>query len=178
MLRKAVLVLSLLMAQPAIAKDFAKLDIKAGVEQNAGVGDVMLRITLRESLPNAFGGPDIFGRKRDTGLIELRFMGIAQDGKAVFRRREVGFYNNETTMSRSGFATGSATITQTGNVTTVQSVTSSAPTTTITPISADTFEIALDLSASSSLVIKGYTVQIKKADNVAVQFVVIAPARK
>ena len=53
----------------------------AGVETFASIGDVMIRIDARENLPNAFGKADIFGRTRDRGFSDLRFMGIAPTGK-------------------------------------------------------------------------------------------------
>ena len=41
----------------------------------AGVGDVVLDLRLKESLPNAFGKADIFGRTREAGRVVVRYVG-------------------------------------------------------------------------------------------------------
>ncbi len=65
-------------------------------EARAGVGEVMLRVSLRDNLPDEFGGADIFGRTRDRGFVELRYMGLDDEGRPIFRRREVEVETNET----------------------------------------------------------------------------------
>ncbi len=52
----------------------------------------------RESLPDEFGGADVFGRTRDTGHITLRYAGV-QDGRAQFVRNDTTINTNETTLS-------------------------------------------------------------------------------
>src|SRR5690349_10909792 len=69
------------------------------VEKNFGVGDLVYKEDIKEPLPNAFGGNDIFGRKRTRGMIELRYQGLMQDGRALFYRRDVSLLTNETTMN-------------------------------------------------------------------------------
>jgi hypothetical protein len=67
-------------------------------EQVFGKGDVVYRKELSEPLPNAFGGKDIFGRKRQIGFIEIRYLGFS-DGVAHFARRNVRYMTNETTLN-------------------------------------------------------------------------------
>ena len=52
---------------PANAKQTSSINQKADVDLYSGIGDSLVRVTLKESLPNAFGGADVFGRKRDRG---------------------------------------------------------------------------------------------------------------
>ena len=54
----------------------------------AGVGDAVLEVVQQESLPNAFGGADIFGRTRPTGTVGLYYAGRSGN-EAVFVRRDV-----------------------------------------------------------------------------------------
>lgn len=69
-------------------------------EAFASVGDVVLRVDLRDNLPNAFGRADIYGRTRERGFVELRYLGLAPNGMPAFRRREVDIQTNETVFSR------------------------------------------------------------------------------
>jgi hypothetical protein len=57
-------------------------------------------------LPNAFGRADIYGRKVFGGYTELRYQGVAGDGKILLRVTEVETHSTETAMSRSGQSTG------------------------------------------------------------------------
>lgn len=65
-------------------------------EAHAGIGEVMLRVSLRDNLPDEFGGADVFGRMRDRGFVELRYMGLDEEGRPTFRRRELEVDTNET----------------------------------------------------------------------------------
>ena len=69
-----------------------------GQQATVGVGDIVFEIRRRESLPDEFGGADMFGRTRDTGRITLRYTGV-QDGRAYFVRNDVNIDTNETTLS-------------------------------------------------------------------------------
>jgi hypothetical protein len=69
-----------------------------GQQATVGVGDIVFEIRRRESLPDEFGGADVFGRTRDTGSITLRYTGV-QDGRASFVRNDVTINTNETTLS-------------------------------------------------------------------------------
>lgn len=65
----------------------------------AGVGDTVLDLKQTQSLPNAFGKADIFGRVRDAGRVTVRFVGL--DGnQAVFTRQDVVIQSNETTLNQ------------------------------------------------------------------------------
>ena len=63
-------------------------------------GDAVVEVVNRESMPNAFGAADIFGRTRATGTTSLIFVGGA-DGAANFIRRDVNISSHQTTMNSS-----------------------------------------------------------------------------
>lgn len=69
-------------------------------EYVAGVGDAVLEVVQQESLPNAFGGADIFGRTRPTGTVGLYYAGRSGN-EAVFVRRDVAIQSARTTMNSS-----------------------------------------------------------------------------
>lgn len=72
----------------------------AGRPYVAGVGDTVMDLRLTQSLPNAMGRADAFGRTRDSGRILVKYLG-SQGNQAVFSRQDVVIQSNETTMSRS-----------------------------------------------------------------------------
>lgn len=64
----------------------------------AGVGDTVIEIETRESLPNVFGKADLYGRTRPTGKVFITYLGIEQ-GRAAFERTTVRLQSNATTMN-------------------------------------------------------------------------------
>jgi hypothetical protein len=144
----------------------------AGVESFASIGDVMVRIDASESLPNAFGKADIFGRTRDRGFSELRFMGLAPNGVAVFRRRDVDIMTNETTMSRTGFGSSVATAQATGQGVIVSGVTTQAPAPNVAVLPPDTTEFALDLRQGHIITIRDRVIEILDANPSGIRFTI------
>ncbi len=154
------------------AKQATSSNVQENKETFASIGDVLVKVTLRESLPNAFGGADIFGRKRDRGFVEVRFMGLATDGRAVFRRRTVDIYSNETTMSRSGMRYGSADVQYDNNSAHIQSYSVGPQQATVQALPPDTVEFALDLTKGNLITIEDRQIQVLSADDAGVKFVV------
>lgn len=74
--------------------------VSIGEQNIAGKGDAVVTIQNSESMPNAFGGADIFGRTRPTGTTTLYYAGMRQ-GKARFNRRDVLIDSQKTTMNSS-----------------------------------------------------------------------------
>ena len=63
-------------------------------------GDPVLEIVNRESMPNAFGNADVFGRTRPAGTTALIF--VSGDGRSAnFIRRDVDIRSEKTTMNSS-----------------------------------------------------------------------------
>ena len=169
---RAMLLLMLAAPQIAWAKQSSSIDVPENKELFASIGDLLIKVRLRESLPNAFGRADVFGRKRDRGFVEIRFMGIASDGRAIFRRRTVDVYSNETTMSRSGMQFGSANIQPNGNGAQISGYIVGPQQATVEAMPPDTIEFALDLSKSNIITIEDRKIEIRKADEGGVTFMV------
>jgi len=75
-----------------------KIASPVGETLTAGVGDVMLRAEGRESMPNAFGNADLFGRTRPTGFTTVQYGGM-KGGNAVLLRSGVTIASDATTMN-------------------------------------------------------------------------------
>jgi hypothetical protein len=56
-----------------------------GQSLTAGIGDVVLRVEGRESMPNAFGRADLFGRTRPTGFTTIQYGGMQGDKIVLLR---------------------------------------------------------------------------------------------
>jgi len=132
----------------------SQIDRPAG-ESYASTGDIVLRVHRTDDLPNVFGRADLFGRTRDRGVTEVRYMGLNASGMPVFRRRDVDIMTNESTMSRTGgFSTFQAqgAAHQTGNVGSARynaiGTSYSAPIANVGALPPDTVEFALDLRQS------------------------------
>jgi hypothetical protein len=132
----------------------SQVDRPAG-ESYASTGDIVLRVNRMDDLPNVFGRADLFGRTRDRGFTEVRYMGLNASGMPVFRRRDVDIMTDETTMSRTGsFSTFQAhgAAQQVGRVGGAQynavATSYSAPTANIDALPPDTVEFTLDLKQS------------------------------
>lgn len=72
-----------------------------GQRATAGVGDVVLRVEGRESMPNVFGRADIFGRTRTTGFTTIQYGGM-QGNNVVLLRSGVTTQSDATTMNSTG----------------------------------------------------------------------------
>ena len=69
-----------------------------GQSLTVGVGDVVLRVDSRESMPNAFGRADLFGRTRPTGFATIQYGGMQGD-KIVLLRGGLVTQSDATTMN-------------------------------------------------------------------------------
>lgn len=74
--------------------------VSTAIGQNltAGIGDVVLRVDGRESMPNAFGRADLFGRTRPTGFTTIQYGGMQGD-KVVLLRGGLTTQSDATTMN-------------------------------------------------------------------------------
>jgi hypothetical protein len=164
---------SILLATPGVAeaKQSTTINQKENVEIYTSVGDLLVKVTLKEGLPNALGGSDIFGRKRERGFVELRFMGMAPDGRAVFRRKSVDIVSNETTLSPSqSLSGGQASVVQRGSGTNIAIIGSRGGDATVETLPADTIEFALDLSKHRIITIEDRVIELIQADPGGVSF--------
>lgn len=170
---QVILLLGIISAVPSIAsaKQSTTINQKENVEICASVGDVMVKVTLKEGLPNAFGGSDIFGRKRERGFIEVRYMGMTPDGRAVFRRKTVDIISNETTLSPSqSLFGGQANVVQNGSGTNIAIIGSRGGDAKVEALPPDTIEFALDISKHRMITIEDRAIELIQADPGGVSF--------
>lgn len=94
----AILTAGALVAGCGVIQEQSRISTPVGQRLTAGVGDVMLRSESRENMPNAFGGADMFGRTRPTGISTVQFGGMQGD-KVVLLRGGVITQSNATTLN-------------------------------------------------------------------------------
>ena len=92
------LVLALLVIGCAEIEHSSRLVQRLDKPLVSGVGDTIIEIETRESLPNVFGKADLFGRTRPRGKIFVTYLGLEQ-GRAVFERHTIRLQSNATTMN-------------------------------------------------------------------------------
>jgi len=83
-------------------RSYEKLEQPLSTNISTNVGGAMVKVILKEDLPNCFGRADIFGGKIEKGYKMLTFMGLDRDGKIKLRIYDVSIMTNENTMSRYG----------------------------------------------------------------------------
>lgn len=168
----AFAILGLAIPTPLFAKQKTEINQPLNEELYTSVGDNLVKVTIREPLPNAFGGSDIFGRKREKGFVEVRFMGMTQDGRAIFRRRVVDIVSNETTMSRSQSLFGSSSINQSGSGANAAIINEASDGAGMEVLPANTIEFALDVSKHKAITVEDYSIQILSVDQGGVSFTI------
>jgi hypothetical protein len=124
---------------------------------HAGLGGKLLRIERSRDLPNLFGRPDIFGGKVDQGFVELRFAGVADDGRLILRLTDVEIRSNETTMSRYGGGHATVTAPTSGSWTTASGVYIPPPKSQTVVLQPNTIEFLYD-TTKGPLVVEGLEV--------------------
>src|SRR5262245_20612316 len=95
-----VAVLMATVATPALSQGLnRRADLTSPQSGHADPSDLVMDINVTEALPNAFGAPDIFGRRRPAGRTMVQYVGT-QNGMAYFTRQSAAISSNETTMTR------------------------------------------------------------------------------
>jgi hypothetical protein len=121
MRRGCVLLLVVLLSGCAPVQQQSVLTTPVGRSLVAGVGDTVLRVEGKESLPNIAGHADIFGRTRPTGLTTIQYGGL-QGNKAILLCNDVVIQSNATTLNTR------VSIAPTEQQTSISNVVGSAPT--------------------------------------------------
>ena len=67
----------------ATIKQYRTIGQPVGSDLQTYVGGTILKIDLAERLPNAFGRADVYGGRRPTGSIELKYLGLASNSGAL-----------------------------------------------------------------------------------------------
>ena len=147
----------------ATIQTYERLSQDTGRELSTHVGGQVLRVQRTSDLPNAFGKADVFGGKVNRGYTELRYQGLAPDGRLIFRVTEVETESTETTMSRYGGSTSTLNAQRVGNsvygtVTTYDAVRGSTE-----RLPPNTTQFALDPTKTREFTIGGVKVQVVSA---------------
>ena len=144
----------------ATIQTYEQVGQDTGRELSAHVGGQILKIQRTSDLPNAFGKADVFGGKVDRGYAELRYQGLAPDGRIVFRVMEVETESTDTTISRYGGSTSTLNAQRIGN-SVYGSVTSyDAPRGSTERLPPNTAQFAFDPNKTKECDVAGTKVQI------------------
>ena len=134
------------------------------------IGGQVLKVEKSSDLPNAFNKADIFGGKINRGYTELRYQGIAPDGRLVFRITEVETESTETTMSRYGGSTSTLNANRYGNNVYGTVTTYNAPQGNTERLPPNTTQFALDMAKTKELTIGNIKVNIVSADETSITY--------
>jgi len=170
MIRIALAVAGFFVASCATVEQHNAASRAVGSDGFVSVGDIILRVEVSEDLPNAFGRADAFGRDRNRGFSEVRYMGLSADGLAVFRRRDVDVITDETTMNRTGLRTATVVAEPSGDGVVAHGVGTQAPPPSIQAVGPDTVEFAIDLSRGNVITIRDRTILVHEATSNGVRF--------
>lgn len=149
----------------ATIKEHAELNKPLGKDLEIYVGGSVFRVNRKKDLPNAFGGPDIFGGKVFAGYTDVRYQGFDASGKVVLRITEVETQSTETSMSRYGrsSATYSGRTTPSGGVSGTIDI-NHPPQGSTTILPPNTAEVALDPAKSRDIDLAGITLTVITAN--------------
>ena len=184
--------LTLLLSGCGEIKNSSRITQEKKESHVAGVGDAIIEIDTRESLPNAFGKADMFGRTRPTGKIIVSYLGLEQ-GRAVFERINIRMQSNATTLNSTPLIipqTSTTYYSGTSNYAGMMpggnfsgsGVSSGTATTTVPPlvlpptgsetriISNDHMRYYVDLSSERSIVVDGNRIVIDDATASSVRY--------
>jgi len=149
----------------------------------AGVGDVVLQLSKKKSLPNAFGKADIFGRTTPTGMVVVQYAGI-ENGNPVFYRSANIIETGATTMNSTGLWIPNVQTTNVSGTTygstglgNFSGIATTTGQTYIPPkgsqaqqMQLGTLKIVLDLSDSEFLIIGNRKLQVLKANSSMIKY--------
>jgi hypothetical protein len=174
-----IILFGLVITSCAPVQQQSSISSPIGQTLSAGVGDIVLRAEGRESMPNAFGNADIFGRTRPAGFTTIQFGGM-QSNKVVLLRSGVTTQSDATTMNSTPLIVPTAQqSTTSGNI---GSTPISATTTTTgaayipargsTSVSSEqpTIPIVVDWRANPRIPAEGKTIVIEAATPVSLTY--------
>ncbi len=143
---------------------------ETGRSLSTHVGGQVLKVQRESDLPNAFGKADVFGGKVNRGFIELRYQGLAQDGRLAFRVTEIETESNETTMSRYGASTSTLNAQRVGNNVYGTVSTYSAPRGITDTLPPNTTQFFVDPAKTKEFTVGAVKIQILSADETSLSY--------
>jgi len=150
-----------------------------GQTQTVGIGDVMLRAESRESMPNAFGNADLFGRTRPTGFATVQYGGL-RGSNAVLLRSGATVASTATTMNSTPTLMPTQSTSSASGYIGTRSFNASSTTTgmayipaagsTTTSAQQPTIPIEVNWRSNPRIPVAGKTIVIERADAVSITF--------
>jgi hypothetical protein len=156
MWRGCVLLLAVLLSGCASVQQQSVVTTPMRQSLVAGIGDTVLRVEGKESLPNIIGRADIFGRTRPTSFTTIEYGGL-QGNKAVLLRSAVVIQSNATTMNATGSTTSRTVRIRRTDLT---SVSSEQP----------TIPIVVDWRVDPRVPMLGQTIVIEAANSISLTY--------
>lgn len=147
-----------------------QLSQDTGRELSTHVGGQVMKIQRTSDLPNAFGKADVFGGRLNRGYTELRYQGLAPDGRVNFRVTEVETESTETTMSRYGGSTSTLNAQRVGNSVYGTVTTYDAPRGNTERLPPNTTQFAVDPNKTKDFTVAGVKVQIISATETSLAY--------
>lgn len=174
--------LCLLLAMPigcAPIRQETRVLTPVGQVFTAGVGDQIFVAQTVESMPNAFGRADLYGRTRPTGMVLLTYGGM-KEGKAILLRSGVVTQSDATTMNSTPLAVPTQQrtyVTGTVGSTPVRGTATTSGTTYIPPAGSTstsaqtpTIGFEVDWHSTPRVPIAGRVVVIQSATDVSITY--------
>jgi len=158
---KASIILGLLSLPAACAQ----VEMHSRVDRTPGnafasTGDIVLRVTHTDDLPNLWGRADLYGRTRERGFVEIRYIGVTSAGLPMFRRRDVEIMTNETTLNRSGIGSTIASVQPAGTGMIISGTSMSPGQAAIGALPSDTVEFTLNPSDGHVITVGDHGIEV------------------
>ena len=154
----------------ATIQTYERLGQDTGRELSTHAGGQVMKIQRTSDLPNAFGKADVFGGKVNRGYTELRYQGLAPDGRVVFRFTEVETESTETTMSRYGGSTSTLNTQRVGNSVYGTVTSYDAPRGSTERLPPNTTQFAVDPNKTKEFTVAGTKVQVINATETSLTY--------
>lgn len=169
-MRLTVLSLFFILVGCGTIQTYEHLRQGTGQPLSTHVGGQVLLIQRTSDLPNAFGKADIWGGKVNRGYTELRYQGLAPDGRLVFRITEVETESTETTMSRYGGSTATFNTHRSGNSSYGTVSVYDAPRGSTDRLPPNTTEFAVDPAKTKEFTVGGVMVHVINATEASLAY--------
>lgn len=169
-MRLAVLPLIFILVGCGTIQTYEHLRQDTGRQLSTHVGGQVLLVQRTSDLANAFGKADVFGGKVNRGYTEVRYQGLAPDGRLVFRVTEVETESTETTMSRYGGSTATFNTHRFGNSSYGSVSMHDAPRGSTERLPPNTTEFAIDPAKTKEFTVGGIMVNITNATETSLAY--------
>ncbi|MGR5354101.1 peptidase [Vibrio alfacsensis] len=155
-MKKLLILLAITLTGCSQIQHYNNVDVNMETNLTTSIGGKVFGTTKTKDLPNAFGKADIWGGKVNTGHSELRFQGLTEDNKIVFRFMDVTIHSDESVFSRYGRNTSTISANDFGGLTVTHN---NKPEARISQLPPNTTEFLFPVN-EKKLSIGGYNIEI------------------